>query len=86
MRDTNGSAHPTVKLTPVEGSSNITGLDYDHDTGTLHVQFKSGDTYQYSEVPPDAYHAMMKARSKGSYFHRNIRNAFKWKQLEDEKS
>ena len=61
--------------TPVT-SSNITSIGYDTETQTLEVQFTSGAVYQYENVPPDVYQALMAADSIGSYFYYHVRKSF----------
>lgn len=73
-----------MKLIPIDGSSNISALAYNTEAGELRVQFKSGDTYNYSGVPPETFDAMMKSPSKGGYFHKNIKASYKWNKVEDD--
>jgi hypothetical protein len=62
-------------LMPVE-SSNIKAVGYDEATKTLTVQFLSGQTWSYADVPPKTYRELMDADSVGGYFSREIRNDF----------
>lgn len=54
-------------------SSQIAGYDYDPATKTLTVEFKSGGTYTYHDVPAEKFEAMQAAPSVGSYLHANIK-------------
>lgn len=53
-----------MELIPVE-SSNIAAIGY--ESGTLHVRFKDGATYQYADVTEDQHVALMAAPSKGRW-------------------
>jgi hypothetical protein len=64
-----------VALTPIEGSGNIVAVGYNNNT--LAVRFASGALYHYADVPVKTYSEFMAAKSAGSYFAANIRNAFK---------
>lgn len=59
-------------MTPVK-SSNIAAVE--HDGKHLPVQFHSGETWRYLDVPQTKHAAMMTADSVGGYFHTNIRKA-----------
>lgn len=72
-------------LTPVK-SSNIKGVGYDAAARALDVQFNSGETHRYEDVPPEKYAGLMgkgsPGHSVGKYFHANIRNAHKSSKVE----
>ena len=58
-------------------SSNIHSVGYDPATLTLEIQFrKTGDVYQYFDVPEHIHRGLMDADSHGKYFHRYIRGSF----------
>lgn len=58
-------------------SSNIQSIGYDPVTLTLEIQFrKTGDVYQYFDVPAHIHRGLMDADSHGKYFHQNIRGKF----------
>ena len=42
----------------------------------LEITFQSGRRYVYDEVPPEIYHAMKSAFSKGEFFNEHIRDRF----------
>jgi hypothetical protein len=65
-------------------SSAIAKLGYDESTRTLYVVFKRGEAFVYREVPPATYIALRDSRSIGSWFIRNVRNAFAAKKIGDE--
>ena len=54
-------------------SSNIKSVGHDAKSGTLQVEFHSGQVWNY---PADAaqHQAMIGAPSVGTYFHQNIRD------------
>lgn len=66
--------------TPVR-SSNIRSLGYDARTRILEVEFHSGGVYQYFSVPEAVYQSFMRATSKGSYFHDNIKDRYPDRQV-----
>jgi len=59
-------------------SSNIEAIGYDSDAQELHVQFLSGITYVYYNVPENVYEEIMDASSKGSYFNRVIKGVYEY--------
>lgn len=71
-----------MALTPVniKPSSNLGDVQYDADSGELHVRFHRGDEltepYVYKGVPQDQIDALVAADSSGSHFARNIKGVF----------
>lgn len=57
-------------------SSNVNGIAYDADTGTLYVEFKGGSRYKYADVPETEYEAFLNASSPGRFFNDNIKDAY----------
>ena len=57
-------------------SSNIHSVGYEAESQTLEIEFHSGGIYRYANVPEKLYRGLMQASSKGSYFHRNIRERY----------
>lgn len=53
-------------------SSNLDSHEYNPQTKTLTVNFKSGKTYEYSGVSPQEYDAFDKAPSAGQHLHQFI--------------
>lgn len=63
-----------VALTPCE-SSNVAAWGY--QGGTLAVQFKSGATYHYADVPPEVAEKMREPDvSIGSFISKNVRGVY----------
>lgn len=63
-------------LTP--GSSNIASYSYDPEVENLVVEFRSGDSYTFFNVPASVYRGMQSASSVGQFFHRNIRQRYSY--------
>ena len=59
-------------------SSNIEAIGYDSDAQELHVQFLSGTTYVYYNVPENVYEEIMDAPSKGSYLNRVVKGVYEY--------
>lgn len=57
-------------------SSNLSGVDYDKETMTLTIAFRSGATYSYAGVPEEVYENLRTAGSPGGYFNAAIKNSF----------
>jgi len=62
-------------------SSNIKSIGFDHASNILEIDFLSGGVYQYFKVPSQIYLSLMKAASKGSYFHNNIRGIYEYRRV-----
>ena len=62
-------------------SSNIRSIGYDPESQTLEIEFHSGGIYQYFNVPVSVYDALMRASSIGGYFHRYIKDRYRWKKV-----
>ena len=71
--------HP--KKQPVE-SSNIASIGYDPSTGILEIEFVSGATYAYYDVPPQVHRSLMKATSPGTYFHKYVKGFYQCERIE----
>ena len=53
-------------------SSNVKSLGFDREAGVLEVEYHSGKVYQYADVKPDEYAALMAADSKGRHLQRHF--------------
>jgi hypothetical protein len=60
---------------PVE-SSVLASVRYYAETSILDLKFRAGVIYRYFDVPADIHNRLLAADSKGSCFHRLIRNRF----------
>lgn len=63
-------------------SSNIAAVG--HEGRHLRIQFHSGKTHEYEDVPPEIHEQMLKADSVGKFFHAHVRNGFASKEIKDE--
>jgi hypothetical protein len=50
---------------------------YERDQAILQLEFRGGQVYQYFQVPQQIHQGLLQADSKGLYFNRHIRNAFR---------
>lgn len=57
-------------------SSNVSSIGYDMNTEELDIEFSSGKTYAYADVPYDTYQALLNAPSIGKFVRANIINKF----------
>ena len=62
-------------------SSDIRLVGYDNQSQILEIEFYSGGIYQYFDVPASVYLALMNATSKGTYFHKHIKEIYKYKRI-----
>lgn len=86
-----GSRNWTFPPIRVE-SSNLDSVAYDYDGRRLEIRFrgesnpyreiKPGGTYHYDEVPFRVYQELMRAPSKGKYFHAKIRDKYEFTRME----
>jgi len=60
----------------VANSSNIASFAYSPKRSVLTVEFKSGATWEYEEVPELIFEGMKAAESKGSYLAKRIRGYY----------
>jgi len=49
-----------------------------HEASTLTVEFKSGSTYEYFDVPESVFEQMKSASSKGQFLAQNIKGAYRY--------
>lgn len=62
-------------------SSSLRSVGYDESINLLEIEFCSNRIYQYSNVPVHIYCDLMRATSKGKYFHAHIRGRFRDEQV-----
>ena len=62
-------------------SSNIKKTQYDTETKKLVVEFNTGLTYEYDEVPHQLYTQFRMAESQGKFFSSKIAKTYKYKKL-----
>ena len=70
-------------LTPIDSSCvESAGWEFEgQGTGTLHIDFTDGTSYEYSNVSPLVYANLIRAVSKGWYFNKYIRNSFSFSRV-----
>ena len=56
-------------------------IGYDESSLTLEIEFRSGEVWQYLDVPASVYYAMLVSKSIGQFFQAHIRNKFKEKRV-----
>jgi hypothetical protein len=61
--------------TPVS-SSNLRSVGYDAQSSLLEIEFQDGHVYDYSRVGNATFSALMRALSKGTYFHDYIKDRY----------
>lgn len=59
-------------------SSTIAKIGHDPLHKELHVDFKSGGSYVYHDVPASEYHALISAPSIGRHFAANVKNNYRF--------
>ena len=62
-------------------SSNIRSIGYDEQAATLEVEFKTGDVYQYFNVPEHLYQQFLHASSHGQFLNDNIRYSYRYQKI-----
>lgn len=62
-------------------SSNIASVGYDSQTSTLEIEFHSGATYQYFDVPRKEFVGLLNAPSVGKYFLQHVKGAYNFTKL-----
>lgn len=67
-------------------STVIRYFSYDNARRTLRVTFVTGRRYVYEGVPPEVFEAFKAAFSKGSFFNREIRDRYPYREIADERS
>lgn len=59
-------------------SSNLMAVDYNPQTRTLTIEFRSGRIYEYYNVAQNVFDGLLAAYSKGKYHHRYIKNRYSY--------
>lgn len=62
-------------------SSNVSAIGYDEDSQTLQVEFNSGATYQYFDVPQQVFEGMLDAGSVGQYLNQHVKGVFRYSRV-----
>jgi hypothetical protein len=62
-------------------STAIRYFRYDSAERELQVTFVTGRRYVYEDVPPDVFDAFRAAFSKGTFFNREIRDCYAYREI-----
>ena len=65
-------------------SSYIEAIAYNEATKELRVQFKSGATWRYMDVPPAIHVSLLLSESTGKYYAKEVRGVFSGRKIEPE--
>jgi hypothetical protein len=57
-------------------SSMIASAGYDADTRVMEIEFRSGKTYTFEEVPPYVFENLLASDSPGRYFNENVKGVY----------
>jgi lysyl-tRNA synthetase, class II len=63
-------------------STTLKTATFQEHSAFLDLEFRSGTTYRYREVPQRVYQELLKAESKGQYFNQHIRNRFRYVRID----
>lgn len=66
---------------PVQ-SKGIEWVAYDEKAQTLDVHFASSQTYRYFDVPPEVYEWLLRAKSKGKFVNRLVKDRYRYERLD----
>lgn len=69
-----------MKRRPVQSSS-IKTIGYDLPTGTLELEYVSGDVYRYYDVPQPVYAGLLAAPSIGKFVNTQIKPCYEFKEV-----
>ncbi len=67
-----------AETTQFPGSSNLASATYDPEVENLVIEFQSGSSYTFFNVPPSIYRGLQTAGSAGEYFARQIKGRFSY--------
>lgn len=70
----------TTPMIPVV-SSQLSYIGFDDENNKLYVTFKNNKTYEYSDVPYSVWKEFKASTSIGSYFSKNIKNKYTYKEI-----
>jgi len=63
------------------GSTSIRTAGYDEGAKVLEIEYQAGNVYQYADVPPEVYEWFLRARSKGGYVNRMIKDRYAYREV-----
>lgn len=59
-------------------SSTIVRIGYDDEAQTMTVEFKSGATYNYFDVPSQLFEGIRNAPSKGQFLAQQVKGSYRY--------
>lgn len=59
-------------------STNLSRVRYDESSLTLEIEFQGGRVYQYFDVPKQIFEELLRADSKGRFFHGQIKGQYRY--------
>jgi hypothetical protein len=62
-------------------STSLKGAAYCVQEALLELEFRKGPIYRFGGVPEATYQELLRAESKGLYFHHHIRNRFPYTKM-----
>jgi hypothetical protein len=62
-------------------STALASAGYDAETQQLEIEFRSGRTYRYRDVPAGVYEFLLRTPRKGSYFARIIEGRYAYEEV-----
>lgn len=62
-------------------SSSLLSVGYDANLNIMELEFRGGSVYRYFNVPEQVHEELLKADSKGSYFHERIRGHYRYERV-----
>ena len=65
-------------------SKAIRSVRYDDAGRILEVEFASSSAYRYFDVPRDVYEWLLKAKSKGRFVNRLVKEKYRYERIEPE--
>lgn len=69
-----------MERSPV-GSTSIVAAGYDAGTRVLEIEYSTGNVYQYVDVPAEVYEWFLRARSKGGFVNRLIKDRYAYLEI-----
>lgn len=74
------STSKDFRMVSVE-SSNIKAVGYDPEREVLQIDFLSGGSYRYSNVPQAIYDEILEAQTVGRYFATRIKGLYDYERI-----
>lgn len=62
-------------------SGMVKTITYNHADKLLTLEFSSGGSYEYEDVPKEVFEGLIGAESAGKYFHANIKGKYESKKV-----